>query len=95
MKELFDLFLTFCRIGGLTFGGGYAMMPMLQRECVEKKGWVTKPNGGMGLLVTNPSTKNYEASSTCNMNDKVQWQSIPYHGGSVTYTFNKSYRDFI
>ena len=42
MKELFDLFLTFCRIGGLTFGGGYAMMPMLQRECVEKKGWVTE-----------------------------------------------------
>ena len=42
MKELFDLFLTFCRIGGLTFGGGYAMLPMLQRECVEKKGWVTE-----------------------------------------------------
>lgn len=42
MKELFDLFLTFCRVGGLTFGGGYAMMPMLQRECVEKKGWVTE-----------------------------------------------------
>lgn len=42
MKELFDLFLTFCRVGGLTFGGGYAMMPMLQKECVEKKGWVTE-----------------------------------------------------
>ncbi len=37
-----DLFLTFCRIGGLTFGGGYAMLPMLQREAVEKKGWVTE-----------------------------------------------------
>lgn len=42
MKELFDLFLTFCRIGGLTFGGGYAMLPILQRECVQKKGWVTE-----------------------------------------------------
>ena len=42
MKELFDLFLAFCRIGVLTFGGGYAMLPMLQKECVEKKGWVTE-----------------------------------------------------
>ncbi len=42
MKELLDLFLTFARIGGLTFGGGYAMLPMLQREVVEKRGWTTE-----------------------------------------------------
>ena len=42
MKELFDLFLTFARIGGLTFGGGYAMLPMLQREVVERRGWATE-----------------------------------------------------
>ncbi|MGN0628724.1 MAG: chromate transporter [Oscillospiraceae bacterium] len=42
MKELMDLFLTFARIGGLTFGGGYAMLPMLQREVVEKKRWATE-----------------------------------------------------
>ena len=42
MKELFELFLAFARIGGLTFGGGYAMLPMLQREAVEKQGWVTE-----------------------------------------------------
>ena len=42
MKELVDLFLTFARIGGLTFGGGYAMLPMLQREVVEKKRWATE-----------------------------------------------------
>ena len=41
MKELFDLFFTVARIGGLTFGGGYAMLPMLQREVVEKRGWCT------------------------------------------------------
>lgn len=39
MKELLDMFLTFCRIGGLTFGGGYAMLPMLQKEVVESKRW--------------------------------------------------------
>ena len=42
MKELWTMFLTFCRIGGLTFGGGYAMLPMLQREVVEKYQWATE-----------------------------------------------------
>lgn len=42
MNELFDLFWTFCRIGGLTFGGGYAMLPMIQKEIVEKKKWATE-----------------------------------------------------
>ncbi len=34
-----DLFLTFAKVGVCTFGGGYAMLPILQREVVEKKGW--------------------------------------------------------
>ena len=42
MKELIRMFLTFARIGGLTFGGGYAMLPMLQREVVEKHKWATE-----------------------------------------------------
>ncbi len=37
-----DLFLTFARIGGLTFGGGYAMLPMLQKEVVENRKWATE-----------------------------------------------------
>ena len=40
--KLFDLFLTFARIGGLTFGGGYAMLPMLQKEVVENKKCATE-----------------------------------------------------
>ena len=42
MKELMHLFWTFCRIGGLTFGGGYAMLPMLQKEVVETHKWATE-----------------------------------------------------
>ena len=42
MKELINLFWTFCRIGGLTFGGGYAMLPMLQKEVVETHKWATE-----------------------------------------------------
>lgn len=44
MNRLLDLFLTFARIGGLTFGGGYAMLPILQREVVEKKNGQTEKN---------------------------------------------------
>lgn len=42
MKILWELFSVFARIGGLTFGGGYAMLPMLQKEVVEKRGWATE-----------------------------------------------------
>ena len=41
MKELFTLFLTFLKIGAFTFGGGYAMIPLIQREAVENHHWVT------------------------------------------------------
>ena len=41
MKELCSLFMLFFRLGAVTFGGGYAMLPLLQRELVEKRGWVT------------------------------------------------------
>ena len=42
MKLLLEMFLTFARIGLFTFGGGYAMLPMLERELVEKRNWVTE-----------------------------------------------------
>lgn len=42
MNLYLDLFATFARIGALTFGGGYAMLPMFQRELVEHKKWCTQ-----------------------------------------------------
>ena len=41
MKELLRVFLTFFRIGAFTFGGGYAMIPLIQHEAVEKNRWVS------------------------------------------------------
>ncbi|MBQ8506077.1 MAG: chromate transporter [Clostridia bacterium] len=41
MKILLEIFLTFLKIGAFTFGGGYAMIPLIQREVVEKKKWIT------------------------------------------------------
>lgn len=40
-KELVHLFLTFLKIGLFTFGGGYAMISLIENECVEKKKWLT------------------------------------------------------
>lgn len=42
MHPYLDLFFTFARIGACTFGGGYAMLPILQREIVDKRGWATE-----------------------------------------------------
>ena len=42
MNVCLDLFLTFAQVGACTFGGGYAMLPILQREVVENKGWATE-----------------------------------------------------
>jgi chromate transporter len=41
VKIYFELIRTFMKIGMLTFGGGYAMLPNLDREIIRKKGWVT------------------------------------------------------
>ena len=42
MKELIELFVAFARVGAFTFGGGYAMLPMLQKEVVESRHWATE-----------------------------------------------------
>lgn len=41
-KMLWTLFITFFKIGGFTFGGGYAMIPLIEREMVEGKGWINR-----------------------------------------------------
>ena len=41
LKKLFALFFTFMKIGAFTFGGGYAMIPLIQRETVEKWKWIS------------------------------------------------------
>ncbi len=42
MHILIDLYLTFAKVGSMMFGGGYAMLPILQREIVENKNWSTE-----------------------------------------------------
>lgn len=42
LKSCMELFWTFFKIGAFTFGGGYAMIPLIRTEVVEKKEWLTK-----------------------------------------------------
>lgn len=41
MKDLIELYLAFLRIGAVNFGGGYSMLPLLERELVNQRGWTT------------------------------------------------------
>ena len=41
-KTLWKLFTTFLKIGGFTFGGGYAMIPLIQAEAVDRQKWITE-----------------------------------------------------
>lgn len=42
MKILIDMFITFFKIGAFTLGGGYAMLPIIKKEVVEKKKWISE-----------------------------------------------------
>ncbi|HBT17163.1 MAG TPA: chromate transporter, partial [Firmicutes bacterium] len=50
--SLAELFLTFFKIGAFTFGGGYAMLPLIQREVVNVKKWLSEDEFGDVLAVT-------------------------------------------
>lgn len=65
MKRLFEIFAVFFKIGLFTIGGGYAMLPIIQKEVVETKGWMTDEefldaisltNSLPGPLATNSAT---------------------------------------
>ena len=55
MKLLLDLFWTFLKIGLFTFGGGYAMIPIIENTCVTKKEWITNDEM-MEIMVIAEST---------------------------------------
>lgn len=50
---LFDIFLTFFKIGSFTIGGGYAMLPIIQREVVDNKKWLGEEEFLDSIAVTN------------------------------------------
>ena len=55
MKKTTELFLSFLKIGAFTIGGGYAMIPLMQQEIVEKKKWL-KPEEVIDMVAISEST---------------------------------------
>jgi chromate transporter len=54
MKLLFEMFVSFFKIGAFTIGGGYAMLPLIQREVVTKKKWI-KEEDFLDMVVVSQS----------------------------------------
>ena len=53
--SLLSMFLTFAKIGAFTLGGGYAMVPIMEKEIVDRKGWLTREEF-MDILIVAQST---------------------------------------
>ncbi|MGL4760476.1 MAG: chromate transporter [Sarcina sp.] len=51
MRDYVKMFFSFFKIGAFTFGGGYAMIPLIEKEVVEEKGWLTKEEFMDSLVV--------------------------------------------
>ena len=68
MKELWTLFWTFAKMGVMTFGGGMAMLPILQREVVENKHWATEEEltdyYAIGQCTPGPVSRKVSATTT-------------------------------
>jgi len=77
---LLDLFLTFVRIGLFTFGGGYAMISVIEDICVEKKKWITHDEM-MNVTVVAESTPGPIA---INCATYVGWQQGGFLGSVIT-----------
>ena len=89
MKELFELFLTFFRIGLFTFGGGYAMIPLIENICVEKKQWITHDEM-MNITVVAESTPGPVAincATYVGLKKKGVWGSVVATLGVVLPSF--------
>jgi len=73
LRDIWSLFLTFFKIGAFTFGGGYAMIPILEREFVTKRGWITDEDM-LNFVAIGQSTPGIIAVGS----PTVNWTSKPW-----------------
>ena len=90
VQPVLDLFRTFFRIGLFTFGGGYAMIPIIEYQCVEKKKWITHEEM-MDAAVIAESTPGPIAINIATM---VGWQQRGFWG-ALAATFGVVLPSFI
>lgn len=72
---LIDLFLTFSKIGLFTFGGGYAMISLIENACVENKKWITHDEM-MNITVIAESTP-VPSQSTVQLMSDIKKENFP------------------
>ncbi len=89
MNILLDLFLSFAKIGLFTFGGGYAMISLIENVCVEKKKWITHDDM-MNVTVIAESTPGPIAINCATFVGYGQ-KGLP---GAVTATFGMIFPSF-
>lgn len=77
--DLWQLFTTFAKIGSFTLGGGYAMVPVMQKEIVEKKSWLTNEEF-MDILAVSQATPGLFAM---NMASHIGYKTRGTSGGVV------------
>ncbi len=64
MSNLFNMFITFFKIGAFTFGGGYAMIPLIEAEVVTKNNWLSKEEF-LDIIVISQSFPGALAINSC------------------------------
>ena len=89
MNILLDLLLTFMKIGFFTFGGGYAMIAMMEGICVERKKWITHDEM-MNVTVIAESTPGPIAINCATF---VGWQQAGF-AGALAATFGVVFPSF-
>lgn len=90
---MLELFLTFAKIGLFTFGGGYAMVALIEDVCVERKKWIT-PEEMMDLTVIAESTPGpiaINCATYVGYRQKGFWGSVVATLGMVTPSFGIIY----
>ena len=99
MKILFELYITFFKIGAFTFGGGYAMLPLLQRELVDKRKRITEEEilDYYAIGQTTPGIIAVNTSTFCGRKRKGNLGGIfgIYHSiNSNYYSYSKLFKYF-
>ena len=83
MKKVSTLFWTFLKIGAFTFGGGYAMVALLEHEFVEEKQWVSREEFLDMVAIAESTPGPVAVNSATYIGYKIDGRSGSFHGGRL------------
>ena len=91
MRKEWTLFLTFLKIGAFTFGGGYAMIALLENEFVERKKWIEKDDFLNMVAIAESTPGPVAINSATYIGYKIAGLFGGYRGGLYSFV----YRNFL